>query len=123
VARYILGLSPSVACVVLYGVTAYGVARRTNKIGLRMALGAEREHVLWMVLRGTLWLMAVGVCIGLPLALAASRLGSNMLLGLKPTDPVTITTATLIMFTIADLARLPSGTTRFAGRPNGGPQI
>jgi predicted permease len=91
-------------CVGLYGLMAYAVARRTNEIGLRMALGAERAHVLWMVLRETLWLMAAGVCIGLPLALAASRLVASMLFGLKSTDPVTITTATLIMVAVAALA-------------------
>ena len=92
------------ACVGLYGVMAYAVARRTNEIGLRMALGAEREHALWMVLRETLWLMAGGVCIGLPLALAASRLVSSMLFDLKPTDPVTMSTATLILVAVAALA-------------------
>ena len=92
------------ACVGLYGVMAYGVARRTNEIGLRMALGAERGRVLWMVLGETWWLMAAGVCIGLPLALAACRLVSSMLFGLKPADPLTIATATLILVAVAALA-------------------
>jgi predicted permease len=92
------------ACVGLYGLMAYGVARRTNEIGLRMALGAERERVLWMVLGEMWWLMAAGVCIGLPLALAACRMVSSMLFGLKPADPVTIATATLILVAVAALA-------------------
>jgi predicted permease len=92
------------ACVGLYGVMAYAVARRTNEIGLRMALGAEREHVLWMVLGETWWLMAAGVCIGLLLALTACRLVSSMLFGLKPADPVTIATAILILVAVVTLA-------------------
>ena len=92
------------ACVGLYGVMAYGVARRTNEIGLRMALGAERERVLWMVLGETWWLMAAGVGIGLPLALAACRLVSSLLFGLKPADPLTIGTATSILVAVAALA-------------------
>jgi len=92
------------ACVGLYGVMAYGVARRTNEIGLRMALGAERQNVLWMLLRETLWLMAGGIGIGLPLALAACRLVSSMLFGLKPADPLTIATAILILVAVAALA-------------------
>jgi len=97
-------LAVVLACVGLYGVMAYGVARRTNEIGLRMALGAERERVLWMVLGETWWLMAAGICIGLPLALAACRMVSSMLFGLKPADPLTIATATLILIVVAALA-------------------
>src|SRR5262249_6896551 len=65
----------------LYGVMAYGVARRTREIGMRMALGAQAANVLWLVLRETLLLVRVGVAMGLPVALAATRLTEGLLFG------------------------------------------
>ena len=88
----------------LYGVMAYAVARRTREIGIRMALGAATGSVLWMVLRETMVLVLVGVAMGLPSALAATRLTEGLLFGLTPTDPVTIALATLLMIAIATLA-------------------
>ena len=92
------------ACVGLYGVLAYGVARRTNEIGIRMALGADRRRVLWMVLRESLALVGVGVALGLAMAFAATRFISSQLYGVKPTDPVTITAVTIGLATIAVFA-------------------
>jgi ABC-type antimicrobial peptide transport system permease subunit len=63
---------------------------RTNEIGIRMALGAERAHVRWMVMREILLLVALGIAIGVPAALAGNKLISNMLFGLRPADPVTL---------------------------------
>jgi len=61
------------ACVGLYGVTTYAVARRTSEIGIRMALGGDRLQVLGLVLRGALWQLGVGLAIGIPAALAGGR--------------------------------------------------
>jgi len=92
------------ACVGLYGMMSYAVARRTNEIGIRMALGAERVRILRMVLRESMMLAALGIIIGVPTALAASRLIASMLYGLKPTDPLTIASATAILAVVAFLA-------------------
>jgi putative ABC transport system permease protein len=88
----------------LYGVMAYAVARRTREIGIRMALGAQAGNVLWLVLRETLLLVSIGVAIGLPAALAATRLTRGMLFGLTENDPLTIALATLVMTAIAAMA-------------------
>jgi macrolide transport system ATP-binding/permease protein len=78
------------ACVGLYGVTSYSVARRTNEIGIRMALGAGRRSVLGLVLRSALVQVVVGLAIGTPLALAGGRLLSSELYGVKPYDVVIV---------------------------------
>lgn len=78
------------ATVGLYGLLAYTVARRTNEIGVRIALGAERKEVMWLVMRDALWLLALGVIFGLPAAWAASRTIASMLFGLTATDATTI---------------------------------
>ena len=66
-------LALALACIGLYGVMAYNVTRRTNEIGVRMALGAQNESILWMVLRESLMLLGIGVALGVPAALAATR--------------------------------------------------
>jgi putative ABC transport system permease protein len=88
----------------LYGLMAYAVTRRTREIGVRMALGARAGDVLWLVLRETLLLVFIGIAIGLPVALAVTRLTKGLLFGLAPTDPLTITLATLAMIAVAALA-------------------
>jgi predicted permease len=88
----------------LYGVMAYAVARRTHEIGIRLALGAQKTSLLWLVLRETLQLALIGIAFGLPAALIGSRLTENLLFELKPTDPFTITAATLLLLTIATIA-------------------
>ena len=85
------------ACIGVYGLLAYGVARRTKELGIRMALGAERKHLMVMVLKGAVRLVSVGIVLGLPLAWAASRWAESMLFRLKPTDPATIAGATLLL--------------------------
>ena len=77
----------------LYGTLAYKVARRTTEIGVRMALGAERWRVLWLVVRESLALCAVGALVGLPVAIAGVRLLKSMLYGLQPGDPFTFALA------------------------------
>jgi len=92
------------AALGLYGVMAHAVAQRTREIGIRMALGAQAGNVLWLVLRETLLLAFTGIVIGLPAALAASRLIKGMLFGLSADDPLTIALATLALIAIAALA-------------------
>jgi len=81
------------AAVGLYGVTAYTVAQRTNEIGIRMALGADRANVVQLVLSGAFKRVAVGLVLGLPLAIGAGRLISAQLYGVSSWDPVALTLA------------------------------
>ena len=83
---------------------SYAVARRTNEIGIRMALGARQEDILRKVLREALVLVLVGIAIGIPIALGALRLISSMLFGLKPTDPLTLAGAIVFMLAVAAIA-------------------
>jgi ABC-type antimicrobial peptide transport system permease subunit len=88
----------------LYGVMTYDVARRTHEIGVRMALGAQNRAVQWMILRESLFLLGIGVMIGVPATLAATRLVGSQLFGLTPTDPPTFVTAILAISLVALLA-------------------
>ena len=97
-------LAALLACVGIYGVMSYGIARRTNEFGVRMALGARKRDVLGMVLREALSLVLTGVAIGIALALAASRLVASLLFGLQPYDPVVLAAAALVMVAVALLA-------------------
>jgi predicted permease len=97
-------LAVLLACIGLYGLMAYIVTRQTAEIGIRRALGAERVDIFAMVMRKVLVLVALGVCAGVPAALAATRLISSYLFGLKPTDPLTIFLCSLLMLAIATLA-------------------
>jgi predicted permease len=92
------------ASIGLCGVMMYVVVRRTNEIGIRMALGAQQNRVLWMVLRETSLLVAIGLTIGIASALATTRLVSSMLFGVTPTDPLTIAAVTLLLVAVAGLA-------------------
>lgn len=85
------------ACVGLYGVTAYSVARRTNEFGIRMALGADRASILRLVLRGAFSQVALGLSIGIPLALVGGRLLATELYGVKSYDPLVLTLAAVIL--------------------------
>src|SRR5258708_35945377 len=99
-------LAVLLACLGLYGVMSYTAARRTNEIGIRLALGATRASMLGMVLRESLLLVLAGIAIGVPLALVASRLISGLLFGVSPTDPATISMASMLMIVVAALAAL-----------------
>ena len=90
-------LAVAIACVGLYGTMAYSVARRTNEIGIRMALGAERKRVIWMVLRDVFVMSAVGLAIGLPVALATSKYVQSFLYEMQPNDPLAISGAALVL--------------------------
>jgi predicted permease len=98
------GLAVLLACVGLYGLMAYAVRRRTAEIGIRMALGAERRDILRMVIGEALALLVVGLAIGVPLALAASRFVSSRLYGIRPYDPVTLAAASLVLAIVTTLA-------------------
>jgi len=88
----------------LYGVMSYTVSRRTGEIGLRMALGAARGSVLWMVLREVVTLTLAGILLGVPAALAMSRLIESQLFGLSSTDPLILSLAAIALTLIALLA-------------------
>ena len=92
------------ASVGLYGVMAYIVARRTRDIGIRMALGARPADVLWQVLRESLVLVWIGIAIGVPAALAGTRLVRSMIFGLGFADPAVIAAAVVLFAVIAALA-------------------
>jgi ABC-type antimicrobial peptide transport system permease subunit len=93
------------ACVGLYGILSYAVARRTAEIGVRMALGAQQADVMRMILRETFLLISAGIAIGVPAGLGATRLASSvisdLLYGLKATDVTTITVAALLLVGVA----------------------
>jgi predicted permease len=97
-------LALGLAAIGLYGLMAYSVGRRTNEIGIRMALGAQRKQVFLMVLRQSVGLVALGVVAGLVAAVATTRLIASELFGLKPTDPLTLAFATFFMLAVAALA-------------------
>jgi predicted permease len=97
-------LALMLACIGLYGVMAHGVVRRTNEIGIRMALGAAGRDIAWMVLRETLLLVVVGLVVGVPTALLSARLISAQLFGLNPSDPLTLIGAASVLTVVALLA-------------------
>jgi ABC-type antimicrobial peptide transport system permease subunit len=94
------------AAIGLYGVTAYTVAQRTNEIGLRMALGADRRKVVNMVLDGAFRRIAIGLLLGLPLAVGAGRMLAAQLYGVKFWDPMALTIAALSLAACAFLAAI-----------------
>jgi predicted permease len=98
------GLALVLACIGIYGIMANGVARRTNEIGIRLALGAQRKRVLMMILREVALLAVIGSAIGVAAAAGLTRYIQSMLFGVQPIDPVTIVGAVLLMLLVALLA-------------------
>lgn len=94
-------LATLLAVIGLYGVMSYTVSRRTREIGIRIALGADRASVLWMVLREVSVLAMAGILLGLPMAVALSRFVESQLFGLSPNDPVMLATAVMTLSIIA----------------------
>ena len=90
-----------IACVGLYGAMAYTVARRTGEIGIRMALGAQRPGIIWMVLREVLALAAAGLLLGYGAARLTTRFLASFLYGMKPDDPLAIAAAIAILLAAA----------------------
>jgi predicted permease len=103
---FFAGLALLLACVGLYGVMSYTVAGRTREIGVRMALGARRVDVVQLVLREGLLLVALGLVMGIPLALASSRLLHSFLFEMKSTDPLSLGMVVLLLGMVATFAGL-----------------
>ena len=103
-AAFFAGVGLVLACLGLYGVLAYATVRRTNEIGVRLAMGATRSGVLRMVFKESLMLAAAGVAIGVPVALAVARMISTRLFGVGANDPLTIAAAVLAMTAVAAFA-------------------
>jgi predicted permease len=93
-----------IACVGLSGLMAYAVACRTPEIGIRLALGAGRDQILWLVLRETLWLACAGIAAGVGLALWVARYARSLLFGVDAADPLTIGFTVVILIGVAALA-------------------
>jgi predicted permease len=98
------GLALLLTSIGLFGLMSHSVARRTNEIGIRMALGAERRDIVRMVLRESLILVAIGIAAGVATTLAIGRLIRTMLFGLAPTDMLTIGSAILTMLVVSTIA-------------------
>jgi ABC-type antimicrobial peptide transport system permease subunit len=98
----LLGLA--LCCIGLYGIMAYNVARRTGEIGIRKALGAQPLDVAWPIIREALMLAAIGIAIGLPVALALVRAIRSIFYGIELYDPLTAIGTVMIMATVAALA-------------------
>jgi predicted permease len=102
------------ASIGIYGITSYTVARRTAEVGIRMAMGAQTSQVLIMVLLEVLWMALAGITLGIGAALVLARFLTSVLYGLKPYDPMTLTTSAALLMTLAILAGL--GPARRASR-------
>jgi ABC-type antimicrobial peptide transport system permease subunit len=97
-------LAAFLVAVGLYGTLSYRVSRRSIEIGVRMALGAQRDQILWMVLRESLLLTAIGIAIGFPLSLLLGQLLQSTLYGLGAHDPLTLAAAAFGVLAVALLA-------------------
>ena len=97
-------LAVFLSAIGIYGLMSYVVSRRTNEIGIRMALGAPRANVSWLIVREIMLLVAIGLAIGIPATFAGSRLVASMLFGLKSTDPLSLTAAVLLLLIVAAAA-------------------
>ncbi len=101
---FFAGLALLLACVGLYGITSYAVAGRTREIGIRIALGAQPASVLWLVLREALLLVAAGVIVGVPAAVATSRVLRSMLFEVSSADPAALALPALVLAAVGLLA-------------------
>jgi predicted permease len=97
-------LATMLAMIGLYGVMAYTVEQRTREIGIRVALGAHRGNVVWLVMREVVAMVGAGFAVGLPVAWVASKLLATMLYGIQPNDPISIVGAMLILAVVAMIA-------------------
>jgi ABC-type antimicrobial peptide transport system permease subunit len=98
------GLALLLSCLGLYGLMAYAVSRRTAEIGIRMALGAQRRNVLWLVLREVLLLALGGIAGGIPLAMWTNGYAKALLFGVDTTDPLTFVASAAALLLVAMLA-------------------
>jgi ABC-type antimicrobial peptide transport system permease subunit len=97
-------LAVLLSCIGLYGLMAYHVARRTNEIGIRMALGARPRDVAWPVIRGALFMAGLGVCLGGAGALVLVQGIKSQLYGIAPHDPTTLLGAAALLLAVAVLS-------------------
>jgi predicted permease len=97
------------ASIGLYGILAYAVTRRTNEIGIRMALGASRSAVLWTILREGFALAGGGIFIGIPVVLAIGQVAKALLYGVEPFDPFALVSAALLLLVLAGVAAVLPG--------------
>jgi predicted lysophospholipase L1 biosynthesis ABC-type transport system permease subunit len=97
-------LAVTIASIGLFGLLSYSVARRTNEIGIRMALGAQRTAVVSLVMSESIAMVVGGIAVGLAGVAVTGRLIASLLYGLSPTDPATIAAATLLMLAVSALA-------------------
>jgi predicted permease len=94
-------LASLLAAIGLYGIVSFTVIRRTREIGVRIAMGAQRSGVVWLILRDTIGLTGIGIVLGLPLVFAAKKYIESELFGLKGEDPIAIASATILLASIA----------------------
>src|SRR6185503_13361919 len=99
-------LATLLASIGLYGVMAFVVARRRKELGIRLALGAQQGLVIWLVMREVLFLLAIGLIVGIPSALALGRYVSSQLYGIQPHDPVIATSTIVLLSVVSALAGL-----------------
>ena len=99
--RLVAATALLLSSVGIYGVLSYMVAQRTRDIGIRMALGASREQIIWDVLGFGMRLACVGLAVGLVAALAATHLLTSLLYGVRSTDPVTFAAVSFILLVVA----------------------
>jgi ABC-type antimicrobial peptide transport system permease subunit len=92
------------AAIGIFGVMANLVGERTREIGVRLAMGAQREDVLRMILRRAAWLTGMGVCVGMLMAFGLARGEANLLYGVRPDDPLVFAAITTLIVAIAMLA-------------------
>jgi ABC-type antimicrobial peptide transport system permease subunit len=100
------GFALLLASIGLHGVTSYAVTRRTNEIGVRVAVGARPRQVLWLVLRQVLALALAGLAVGIPLALGAAPVAASLLYGVAPDDVPTVVAASMLLLAVAAVAGL-----------------
>ncbi|PYT77161.1 MAG: hypothetical protein DMG40_24415 [Acidobacteria bacterium] len=98
------GLALLLACLGLYGLMAYAVARRTAEVGIRMALGARRRGIIWLIVRETMWLVLAGAAAGIPLTVWLSRYAKALLFGIGSADPAVFATSVATLIGVAVLA-------------------
>jgi ABC-type antimicrobial peptide transport system permease subunit len=97
------------ACIGLYGVLAYAVARRTGEIGIRMALGATKAEMIWSIVRESIALAIIGVAVGIPGQLIVGRISRSLLFGVQPFDLAALVLVLLILLAVAIIAGLVPG--------------
>jgi predicted permease len=100
------GFALFLAAIGLHGVTSYAVTRRTSEIGVRVAVGARPQQILWLVLRQVVVLAAAGLAVGVPLALSVAPLVGSLLYGVEPANPLTVVTSAVVMMGVAVAAGL-----------------